>query len=222
MSPHNVVAVGDAENDHALLASAEFAVAVANAVPTLKQRADLVTAGAAGAGVRELCDRMIAGDLADLAPRLGRHDIPFGTDDRGAEVRLPAHTRTKLVAGPTAAATSAMAGLVELNPPAGTMRGSCCRRRTMRCITGTIVVGDAATCLDRPRSRPRWFTLQTRSMPARGRRRRSPAPLRIAAVAAVEMRARTGGPHWIVIDEARSAVRRRELRRRHAPRICWA
>jgi HAD superfamily hydrolase (TIGR01484 family) len=92
VSLHNVVAVGDAENDHALLASAECAVAVANAVPTLKQRADLVTDGAAGAGVRELCDRLIAGDLADLAPPRKYLDGELGPDRsfyfRGAEGKL--------------------------------------------------------------------------------------------------------------------------------------
>ena len=36
LSRHNVVAVGDAENDHALLAAREFGVAVANALPSLK------------------------------------------------------------------------------------------------------------------------------------------------------------------------------------------
>ena len=69
VSPHNVVAVGDAENDHALLSYAGAAAAVANAVPMLAERADLVTAGARGEGVIELIDRLIDNDLADLPPR---------------------------------------------------------------------------------------------------------------------------------------------------------
>ena len=44
LSPHNVVGVGDAENDHAFLALCEFSAAVANALPTVKERADFVTA----------------------------------------------------------------------------------------------------------------------------------------------------------------------------------
>src|SRR5690348_10488455 len=36
LSPHNAVGIGDAENDHALLALCECGVAVANALPTLK------------------------------------------------------------------------------------------------------------------------------------------------------------------------------------------
>jgi hydroxymethylpyrimidine pyrophosphatase-like HAD family hydrolase len=63
LSPHNVVGVGDAENDHAFLASCECAVAVANALPTIKERADVVTRGEAGAGVEELAAELVANDL---------------------------------------------------------------------------------------------------------------------------------------------------------------
>ena len=66
LSPRNVVAVGDAENDHALLSQCACAVAVANALPMLKECADWVTPGSDGAGVRELIDRLIASDLQDL------------------------------------------------------------------------------------------------------------------------------------------------------------
>jgi hydroxymethylpyrimidine pyrophosphatase-like HAD family hydrolase len=64
-----VVGIGDAENDHALLRLCGFGVAVANAVPLLKQQADLVTQAADGAGVAELATRLLATDLADLVPR---------------------------------------------------------------------------------------------------------------------------------------------------------
>jgi hypothetical protein len=69
LSPHNVVGVGDAENDHALLRYCGRGVAVANAVPSLKQRADIVTAGCHGEGVIELIDRLISDDLAPQPDR---------------------------------------------------------------------------------------------------------------------------------------------------------
>jgi HAD superfamily hydrolase (TIGR01484 family) len=69
MSPANVVGIGDAENDQALLRWCGFGVAVANAVPLLKQQADLVTQAADGEGVAELATRLLATDLADLDPR---------------------------------------------------------------------------------------------------------------------------------------------------------
>src|SRR5256885_6516883 len=43
LSHHNMVGVGDAENDHAFLAMSECAVAVADAIPALRERADYVT-----------------------------------------------------------------------------------------------------------------------------------------------------------------------------------
>ncbi len=70
LSAHNIVGVGDAENDHAFLAACECAVAVANALPAVKERADLVTRRDHGAGVVELIDRLLADDLADVGPRL--------------------------------------------------------------------------------------------------------------------------------------------------------
>lgn len=59
----DTVGVGDAENDHAFLAACGLSVAVANALPSLKEGADLVTAGARGEGVCELIERMLSGDI---------------------------------------------------------------------------------------------------------------------------------------------------------------
>lgn len=67
VSPRDVVGIGDAENDQALLSFCGFGVAVANAIPLLRERADLVTQAADGAGVAELADRLLATDLAGLA-----------------------------------------------------------------------------------------------------------------------------------------------------------
>ena len=67
LSAHNVVAIGDAENDHAFLKSSGYAVAVANALPAVKDEADLVTKGARGAGVAELIT-LIAQRASDGPP----------------------------------------------------------------------------------------------------------------------------------------------------------
>lgn len=68
LSSHNTVGVGDAENDHAFLNFCGCGVAVANALPMLKEHADFVTQAARGAGVVELIDQLIASDLAELVP----------------------------------------------------------------------------------------------------------------------------------------------------------
>ena len=51
------------------------AVAVENALPALKERCDLVTAGDHGGGVIELIERMLADDLQSLGPRRPRKDL---------------------------------------------------------------------------------------------------------------------------------------------------
>jgi phosphoglycolate phosphatase (TIGR01487 family) len=72
ISPNQVVAIGDAENDHAFLDSCGVAAAVDNALPALKQHCDLVTAADHGQGVVELIGRLLEDDLASLGPRKPR------------------------------------------------------------------------------------------------------------------------------------------------------
>jgi hydroxymethylpyrimidine pyrophosphatase-like HAD family hydrolase len=63
LRPENVVGVGDAENDTDFLGVCGCAVAVSNALPAVKLRANLLTAGDHGAGVVELIDKLLADDL---------------------------------------------------------------------------------------------------------------------------------------------------------------
>ncbi|MFN2622461.1 MAG: HAD family hydrolase [Chthoniobacterales bacterium] len=69
VSADEVIGIGDAENDHAFLECCGLGVAVANALPMLKERADFVTKGARGDGVAELIDLILADDLSGVRPR---------------------------------------------------------------------------------------------------------------------------------------------------------
>jgi hydroxymethylpyrimidine pyrophosphatase-like HAD family hydrolase len=62
LAPSAVVGVGDAENDQAFLAACGLSVAVANALPVVKEAADMVTQHPHGAGVAELIDRLLRGE----------------------------------------------------------------------------------------------------------------------------------------------------------------
>ena len=85
---HNMVAVGDAENDQAFLSACECAVAVANALPTVKDRADLV-AGSWCRGRRAL-GRLIGDDLRPS--NRGYHDNPLGRRNGAAVTISPFET----------------------------------------------------------------------------------------------------------------------------------
>ena len=61
--PEKVVATGDAENDHAFFDYCGFSAAVANALPAVREHADMVTDAGHGAGVVELIQALIAGTL---------------------------------------------------------------------------------------------------------------------------------------------------------------
>jgi hypothetical protein len=64
LSPLNCIGVGDAENDLAFLDVCGLPVAVANALPAVRQRAAFVTTAMRGAGVAELIDQILATDVA--------------------------------------------------------------------------------------------------------------------------------------------------------------
>jgi HAD superfamily hydrolase (TIGR01484 family) len=99
LSPHNVVAIGDAENDEALLGLCECSVAVANALPTLQEKADFVTVAANGAGSTELIDEIIASDLRERDTTLIRHHLLLGTSDDGTPIRVSPFASNILLAG---------------------------------------------------------------------------------------------------------------------------
>lgn len=63
LTADRVVGIGDAENDFDLLKSCGLGVAVANALPAVKDMADRVTTQARGAGVEELVDWILNGEL---------------------------------------------------------------------------------------------------------------------------------------------------------------
>jgi HAD superfamily hydrolase (TIGR01484 family) len=71
IEPSDVAGVGDAENDHALLQLCGVGAAVANALPALKDHADLVLSRTHGAGVTELIERILDGTI-DSTPRRPR------------------------------------------------------------------------------------------------------------------------------------------------------
>jgi HAD superfamily hydrolase (TIGR01484 family) len=205
LSAHSVVGVGDAENDHAFLSLCECAVAVDNALPAVKERADLVTRGDHGAGVQELIDELVGSDLSALEGRLTRHHLLLGTREDGGEVRVGPYGINLLFAGPSGSGKSTAAtGFLEqlaaqkyqfciIDPEgdyetieAAVALGSSQRGPTVEEVVHLLKNADTnvvANFVGLPiTERPAFFlTLLARLQ---------------------EMRARTGRPHWLVVDEA--------------------
>jgi hydroxymethylpyrimidine pyrophosphatase-like HAD family hydrolase len=109
LSPHEVVGIGDSENDHALLHASELAVAVASAVPTLRQAADWVTAQSNGAGTTEALLALVAEDLATHAKRCMRRRIMLGTRRTGEPVSMAPVGENVLIAGTSGSGKSTLA-----------------------------------------------------------------------------------------------------------------
>lgn len=105
ISPHNVVGIGDAENDHAFLNYCECAVAVANALPAVKAAADVVTEEDHGAGVRQLIGHILGDDLATWETKLERRSISLGQEGE-ERVLIPSYGAVILIAGPSASGKS--------------------------------------------------------------------------------------------------------------------
>ena len=63
LSTRYTIGVGDAENDHAFLRICGCGIAVANALPALKQRADFVLERPHGEGVVELIEQLLANNV---------------------------------------------------------------------------------------------------------------------------------------------------------------
>jgi HAD superfamily hydrolase (TIGR01484 family) len=205
LSPHNAVAVGDAENDHALLAMCECAVAVANALPALKDRADWVTAGSRGDGVVELIDAMIGSDLAGLAVPLARHRIPLGTTLDGEEAAVMPYGETLLLAGTSGSGKSTFAtAFVEALAARGYQfcivdpEGDYADLRLAATLGDRRRVPSADEVLELLEPPERHLVVNLLGVSTADR----PAFFARLLPRLQAMRAQTGRPHWIVIDEA--------------------
>jgi HAD superfamily hydrolase (TIGR01484 family) len=207
VSPHSCVAVGDAENDHALLAEAECGVAVANALPALQRRADWVTAAPAGAGVIELAARLTADDLATVP--LARRMIVLGEDTHGRAVALPPAGPRLLFAGtPGSGKSTAAKAAIERLIAAGYQCLILDPEGDFERFEDALVLGDA----ERPpsveelakalRDPARSVVGNLVGVPLADR----PPFFTDLLPRLLELRATTGRPHWLILDEAHHLV----------------
>jgi hydroxymethylpyrimidine pyrophosphatase-like HAD family hydrolase len=205
LSPHEAIGIGDAQNDHSFLERCECAVAVANALPTIREVAAFTTTGEAGHGVAEVIDELIANDLSRMHGQLQRNLVAIGTGPEGNAVAIPPYGLNILIAGPSGSGKSTVtAGIVErlidrdyqvcMIDPEGDY-GTLSQVLSLGSPRHAIPVNEALAVLEDPKlnlnlnllgiplaDRPQYFGHLFPSLQA--------------------MRTRTGRPHWIVLDEA--------------------
>ena len=204
LSIHEAVGVGNGQNDHSFLDLCECAVAVGNAVSAVKAKADFTTSASAGAGVIQLIDELIATDLSGRVTG-GVGDVVVLANRRDGEpATFRPYGQSILVCGPSGAGKSTFAtGLIErlidrdyqicvIDPEGdyGTLDGIVTIGNRLRAphvdevverlVHGraNVVVNLLGIALD---DRPDFFAQLLPRLQA--------------------LRARTGGPDWILIDE---------------------
>jgi hydroxymethylpyrimidine pyrophosphatase-like HAD family hydrolase len=114
ISAHNLLAIGDAENDHELLRSAEVGVAVEWGSQALKSMADEVLPGRGPEAVPPYIDSLIAhsGKGRSLRIRRPRRHVMLGITSGGNEVSLAVTGRNVLISGDAHSGKSWAGGLV--------------------------------------------------------------------------------------------------------------
>ncbi len=210
LSPHNLCGIGDAENDHALLALCECSVAVADAVPALRERADHVTRGKGPAGVVEFIEEHVVADAAALVGGLARHHLTLGRTASGESVTIPAHGSGLLVIGPSATGKSTLTGVV-VERLVYAQRSFCLLdpegdHKTLMELEGVVALGgkshqtlptaDELRQLLRQPSARLVLNLSGLTMAEKV----VYATQALGAVAAA--RSASGLPHWLIVDEA--------------------
>jgi hypothetical protein len=98
LSVHNSIAIGDAENDHDLLAACEVAVAVSWGSAALQKEADEILHGDGPSAVAAYIQRA-AKEARLPRDRIGRHRITVGTAEDGRPLALAVQGRNMLVVG---------------------------------------------------------------------------------------------------------------------------
>jgi hydroxymethylpyrimidine pyrophosphatase-like HAD family hydrolase len=206
LSAYNVVGVGDAENDHSLLHVCGCAAAVANAVAMIKEAADVNLTDSHGAGVIELMGRICRDDGRLARPE--RHGIVLGSD-HGYEVLLEPYRGNVLIAGKSGIGKSTIA--TALTERMAEKDLSFCvfdPEGDYDELEDALVIGDSTKApveeeaLELLRKSGTNVVINTQSLTV------SERPIFFAKLLPQLslLRARTGRPHWLVIDEAHHLV----------------
>lgn len=206
-SSHMTLAIGDAENDLAMLLSCEIGAAVGGSVDVLRQHADVVASAPNGDGVAEI----LRGPILTEGQRVhsSRWQLVVGRGPTGSQLTIPASQVNVLISGPSGSGKSYLAGLlaeqlIELGydvlvlDPEGDYD-------TLAELPGVTTLGEHAI----PEPHDVIAFLHRRGsivvdLSAHSQGDRDEFMSRFAPLLA-DFRDKTGRPDWVLIDEAQVA-----------------
>lgn len=204
ISPHNVVGVGNGENDHIFLSYCKCSVAVSNATELVKQDADWVLERGEADGFCDLIDQLVDNDLQKLRLEMHRARLQIGVSDRGP-VSIDAYNSRVLIAGPSRSGKSRLTcGLLER---LGADRYQYCvvdPEADFDGFPGAVTLGSnthapdvehVVLALKNPDNR---VTVNLVGLAFAER----PAYFARLLNAIQDLRLSTGRPHWLVVEEA--------------------
>ncbi len=204
LSRHNTVGVGDAENDHSFLQVCEFSAAVSNALPAVKDSVEMVLTADHGMGVELLIDRILSDDLQSFELVSMRHKLPIATTESG-ELCLPPFGGPILVCGSSGSGKSTLANqIVDSIAAQGYQFCIVDPEGDYESFEGAVVLGgpnatpqidEAIHVLEQPDAS---VVVCLTGVPIPDR---PPFFLQLLAEL-MQLRAKTGRPHWLILDEA--------------------
>ena len=203
LSMHNVVGIGDAENDQAFLSACGCAAAVENALPSVKARADFVVPDH-GAGVIELARLLTESDLRVSGLKVPRVQPVLGTRADNTTICLSPFETTLVTGGSGAGKSTIVTALLEqirdlafqfcvVDPegdyselPDAVVVGDAKQEPRLGEVMSLLAKPDVSVVVNLlaidPPERPRFLA---KFLPE-----------------IAKLRSETGRPHWIVLDEA--------------------
>jgi HAD superfamily hydrolase (TIGR01484 family) len=203
LSPHNVVGIGDAENDQAFLAACGCAVAVANALPSTKEAADFVVADHA-AGVAELAQMLVAADLSSAKVRVAKVQPVLGERMDETPLRLTPFETVLITGSSGGGKSTVVTALLEHMHESELQYCVVDPEGDYTSLREAVVVGDSK---QEPRiaevmdllSKPEVNVVTNIVAVDPAERPRFLAKF-LPEIA--KLRSETGRPHWIVLEEA--------------------
>lgn len=205
LSPHEMVGVGDAANDHAFLSICECSAAVANALPAIKEQVDILLTNDHGQGVVELIEAIVKDDLQSIESQISRHQLLLGARSDGVQMCIKPYNNALLIAGASGSGKSTLAtGLLERLSDEGYQYCIIDPEGDFATIEGAIVIGSAnyPPAVDEVmqvlKNQQMHVCANMIGVPLADR----PDYFLKLLARLIEFRTAVGRPHWILIDEA--------------------